>query len=124
MVGSSLTALVEEIRTRGLSRNRHYHLMSQPPYREAMRLKRYLDGLAQEITRLSSQGPLPVRVSFHGAQRVTVRLRFSKLQATRCCYLSRDEFDVLCRLHPAVGRLLRSAGRAPTEHDLNTLGDD
>lgn len=107
---AGLVPLMEEIRARGLTRNRHFTLMSRDDYSRAARLRRYLDGLAREIVLFGEQGELEVRLTRPGPERVTLHLAVERLQLRRVCHLSVAEFDHLCRHHPAAGRLLGRPG--------------
>ena len=107
MVAAGLTALVDEIRERNLSRNRHFRLMSQSRYRAAMRLKRYLDGLADELRASQATGEPRLIVTRPSPGRVVLHLRWSRIQAERRCHLTTEELDCLCRHHRDVCGLIR-----------------
>ncbi len=111
MTTAPLTELVDEIRERKLSRNRHFKLMSRPPYRAAMRLKRYLDGLADELR--SETGSTELCASLHRLEpgRVMLRLVRPRIQAERRCYLSDEELRCLYRHHPDVRTLIEQGDR-------------
>lgn len=114
MTTAPLTELVDEIRERKLSRNRHFKLMSRPPYRAAMRLKRYLDGLAEELrSGTGSIGSAELRASLHRLEpgRVMLRLIRPRIQAERRCYLSDEELQCLYRHHPDVRTLIEQGDR-------------
>lgn len=106
MVAVDLTALVDEIRERRLSRNRHFRLMSRGPYRAAMRLKRYLDGLAEELRRGVAAGEIQLSVDRPSPGTVRLRLVNAPIQAVRQCFLSERELACLCRHHPDVRRII------------------
>ena len=106
MVAVDLTQLVDEIRERNLSRNRHYRLMSRGPYRAAMRLKRYLDGIATQLEELTAAGDAQVRLERPAPGRVWLRIAVARLQVERHCHLSEEELACLCRHHPGVRPLL------------------
>ena len=102
MVAVNLTALVDEIRTRRLSRNRNFHLMSRAPYRAAMRLMRYLDRLAEDLRRCGAEQGAQLTVRRDPPDRVELRIVDPPIQAERHCYLSEDELRCLLRHHPDV----------------------
>lgn len=115
MVAVELTRLVDEIREQNLSRNRHFRLMSRGPYRAAMRLKRYLDGLAAQLRELAASGDLDAQLHRPAPGRVWLRITVARLQVERHCHLSEEELECLCRHHPDVRPLLAAGagGQAP-----------
>lgn len=130
MVASQVMALVDEIRRRRLSRNKHFSLFSRREYREARRIQRYLDALGSELTALAEDGDLALGLETVADGRLVVTVEVARLGLRRRSYLSREELDYLRAHHEALAQLLDEATDLPQRCGVTanlrteTQGDD
>lgn len=113
MVASQVMALVDEIRRRRLSRNKHFTLFSRREYREARRVQRYLDGLAADLASLADDGEIDLGLETGLDERLVLTVDVARLGLRRRCYLSREELDYLAHHHPDVARRIADATGLP-----------
>jgi len=113
MVASQVMALVDEIRRRRLSRNKHFSLLSRRDYREARRIQRYLDGLAADLTALARKGELDLQLETGPDGRLILTVNVARLQVRRRCYLAREELDYLADHHAPVAKHIADATGPP-----------
>ncbi len=113
MMATAVMTLVDEIRRRRLSRNKHFSLLSRREYREARRIQRYLDGLAADLSALANEGELDLGLETgpHGKHVLTVEV--ARIQMHRRCYLSGEELDYFANHHPDVAQLIADATGLP-----------
>jgi hypothetical protein len=130
MVASEVMALVDEIRRRRLSRNKHFTLFTRREYREARRIQRYLDGLAAELTTLADEGELDLGLETETDGRLVLTVEVARLGLRRRCYLSREELDYLADHHAEVAQHIADATGLPLRCGvtpnprIETQGDD
>ena len=94
--------VVERLREEpGFSRNRHFHALSSPEGRRALRIHRHLRSLERDL----AQTGVDATVTREAERiRLTVRGR----RSSRTAWLSRAEFRILCG-NPAVAAPLGQA---------------
>ena len=99
-----------------MSRNKHFTLFEHQEYRDARRVKRYLDALAGEIVALSNEGELGLELEWKDDDRAELRLGVHWLQLRRCWYLSREELAYLLEQYPEVEERITRAGGLPARY--------
>jgi hypothetical protein len=113
MMASAVMTLVDEIRRRKLSRNKHFTLLSRREYREARRIQRYLDGLAADLSSLADGGELDLGLEDGPDGRFVLTVEVTRLGLRRRCYLCREELDYFTNYHPDVAQLITDATGLP-----------
>lgn len=97
---------------RPLSRNRHFHTLSTPEGRAAVRTSRRLQSLRRDILACRDEGRLPRlihRTSDSGEHRIELVL--NRIKGSRVSLLADDELELLREL-PDVAEALRAAEEA------------
>lgn len=87
-----------------LSRNRHFDLFNDPRARRAIRLHRYLIGLARDVRAHGHEMTVTVVGGDEG--NVALCIELPTLHGRRTAYLSRTELDLLAEEAPGVALLL------------------
>jgi hypothetical protein len=113
MVASQVMALVDEIRRRRLSRNKNFALLSRREYREARRIQRYLDGLADSLLALDREGELDLSLESGPDGRFVLTVEVARMRVRRQCYLTQPELDYLAKHHADVAQCIADATGRP-----------
>ena len=86
------------------SRNRHFDFFQQPAARRARRLLHFLQSVERDLLSAADGGAVEVHRLPRGS-RVSLELRFPRLEGTRTAFLHPEEFALLLR-NPACRSLL------------------
>lgn len=78
----------------GLSRNRHFALLSSPSGKRALKLHRHLRSLEQDLARHGERAQLKVEAGPGG---LVVRLELPALKLVRTALLTEDDVEVVLR---------------------------
>ncbi len=89
-----------------LSRNRHFDLFADPRARRAIRLHRYLQGLARALAEADADDLAVHRAGGEVAGDYALRIEFPVVHGRRTAYLSETELRLLAEHAPEVARLL------------------
>ncbi len=92
-----------------LSRNRNYELYEDPLVKRGVRIHRYLEQLAEQVT----AHPEQVQLSLLEDDRYMLSLNFPEAHGQRRAYLSLYELQLLSKRHPSVAQLIEGQGSAP-----------
>ncbi len=88
-----------------LSRNRHFELYKNPRVLEALRLHRYLKGVARDVS--ENADSVTVTVCDDGVS--ALRVEFPQVHGRRVAYLKPRELRLLAEMAPLVAHLLSQA---------------
>ncbi|MGM0578132.1 MAG: hypothetical protein ACQEXJ_20575 [Myxococcota bacterium] len=103
-----------------LSRNANFELFREPSNRRALRLHRYLEGLAKEIRRGHEEGALSVGLEETPGGALRLRLRREDLALVQTATLEPAEMEALAE-RDGVEDALRDAGLAEDLRDAGVL---